>query len=110
MPTPVQVNGSTGVLATALQVRGGACNVTAYQINNPSTGAGYVQLFDTMIGPTVGTTQATWTIFVPTGGQANLAFSVPGGLFFSQGLWVAATTGAQTGAPGSALQVNLAMS
>lgn len=109
MATPVQVNGSTGVVATAIFVRGESCNVLAYQIANPSTGPGYVQLYDTKLSPTVGTTQANWTIYLPTASQAGLAFGISG-LYFQNGLWVAATTGAVTGTPGTALQVNLAMS
>lgn len=111
MATPFLVNGTSGVLATALFVRGGACDVQAMQITNPSTGTAYVQFYDTMIGPTVGTTAAAWSIGVTTGTPLSLTFAQPGGLTFMNGLWVAATvTNGGTGAPGTALVVNLAMS
>lgn len=110
MPTPVLVNNASGVVATAIFVRQGPCNVTAYQVSNPTTGAGYVQFYDTALAPTVGTTQPNWIAYAPTTASTSLAFSVPGGLYFQNGLWIAATTGPLTGAPGTALQVSLAMS
>jgi hypothetical protein len=110
MASPVLVNGATGVLATAIFVRGEDCNVCAYHIYNPSNATAYVQFFDTIAPPTVGTTVPFWSIGIPTLQQAFISF-MPAGLYFANGLYVAATTtaGGNT-APNVAVNVNLAMS
>lgn len=109
MATPVLVNGTTGVLATAIFVRAQDCNVLGYHIYNASDAAAYVQFYDTA-APTVGTTVAKWIVPIPTVQQAFMQFPVAG-LFFRGGLWMAATTTAGgTGAPSAALTVSLAVS
>jgi hypothetical protein len=110
MASPVLVNGTTGVLATAIQVRGGDINVCAYHIFNGSNAAAFVQFFDGLAAPSVGTTVPKWVVAIPTLQQAFMDFP-PAGLFFNGGLWVAATTTAGgSGAPSAALTVALAMS
>src|SRR5262245_60278185 len=109
MATPVLVNGYTGVLATAIYVRGRDCNVLGYHIYNASDAVAYVQFYDTQ-APTVGTTVAKWAIGIPTLTHAFMPFPIAG-LFFKGGLWIAATTTASgSTAPSAALSVNLAMS
>lgn len=110
MASPVLVNGATGVLATPIQVRGEGCNLAGYHIYNPSNAAAYVQFFDTVLAPTVGTTVPVWSIGITTLTNASMNLPVAG-LYFRSGLWVAATTTAGgNGAPNVAVNVNLAMS
>lgn len=110
MATPVLVNGYTGVLATAIQVRGQSCNVLAYHIYNPSNALAVVQFYDSLLAPTVGTTVAMWAIGIATVTPTHMMFPVAG-LYFQNGLWIAATTTASGNtAPNTALFVNLAMS
>lgn len=110
MATPVLVNGTTGLLATALQVRGQSCNLLGYHIYNPSNATAYIQFFDSLLGPTVGTTVPVWSIGIPTLTSTFMPVDV-NGIFFSLGLWVAATTTAGgSSAPNAAVNVNLGMS
>lgn len=112
MASPVLVNGVTGLLATAIFVRGIECDVLGYHIYNASNATAYVQFFDMTAGvtPTVGTTVPVWSIGIPTVSHAFLMLPVAG-LHFQESLWVAATTTAGgNGAPSAALNVNLAMS
>jgi hypothetical protein len=112
MASPVLVNGTTGVLATAIFVRGENCNVVGYHIFNASNAAVFVQFYDAPASapPTVGTTVAKWIVAIPTVQQAFF-YVQPAGLFFNGGLWIAATTtAAGSGAPSAALTVCLAMS
>lgn len=107
--TPVLVNGATGVSSTAIYVRAENCNILGYHIYNPSNAVAYVQFFDEA-APTVGTTVPKWSIGIPTLVHAFIDFA-PAGLFFHNGLWVAATTTAGgSSAPSAAVNVNLAMS
>jgi hypothetical protein len=111
MANPVLVNGATGVLATAIQIRQSGCNVFGYHIYNASNATAYVQFFDSSpaVPPTVGTTVPKWSIGVPTVAHAFMALDATG-LDFTQGLWVAATTTAGgSGAPNVAVNVNLAI-
>lgn len=109
MATPVLVDGNTGVLATAIWVRGEDCNVLGYHIYNGSNATAFVQFYDTAV-PTVGTTVPKWAVGLPTLTHAFMAFPVAG-LFMKGGLWVAATTAlAGTTPPNVAVTVNLAMS
>ena len=109
MATPVLVNGVTGVAETAIFVRGRSCDVQAYHIYNSSNATAFVQFFDTA-APTVGTTVPKWSVPIPTLVHAFMSFPVAG-LYFSGGLWVAATTTVGgSSAPSAALVVNLAMS
>jgi hypothetical protein len=110
MATPVLVNGTTGVLATAIFVKGAPCDVQGYHIFNASNAVAFVGFFDTVLTPTVGTTVPVWSVAVPTLSEAFMALPVAG-LYFQQGLWIAATTSAGgSGAPSAALTVALAMS
>lgn len=104
MATPLQLSLSTGVARFA---RGESCKVTSYSIYNPNTGAAYVQLFDTLIAPTVGTTVAKWSIGVPAGATVPLTDA---DAYFRDGLWAAATTGTSTGATASAVDVSFGIS
>jgi hypothetical protein len=111
MATPVLVNGVTGVLATALFVRGQTCDVQGYHIFNGSNAAAFVNFYDTAVTPTVGTTVPVWQVALSTLGFAFFNQGQPGGLFFKDGLWIAAvTTAGGSGAPSAALTVSLAMS
>jgi hypothetical protein len=110
MASPVLVNGVTGVLATPIFVRGEDVNIIGYHIYNPSNATAFVQFFDTLLAPTVGTTVPMWSIGIPTLVHAFMSFQ-PAGLYFGIGLWVAATTTVGgSGAPSAAVNVNLAMS
>jgi hypothetical protein len=107
MASPVLVD---ALSSTEKLVRGESCNVLGYHIFNPSNAVAYVQFFDTLAAPTVGTTVPKWSIGVPTLGEAFIDFA-PAGLFFKAGLWVAATTTATgASAPSAGVNVNLAMS
>lgn len=105
MATPVQIN---DLAATALFVRGGSCKLLGYSIYNPSNAAAYVQFFDTLLGPTVGTTAPKWSIALATLTSQTLNTV---DLFFRDGLWVAATTTDDgSSAPSAALNVSLELS
>jgi hypothetical protein len=110
MASPVLVNGYSGVSSTPIFVRSQSDNVLGYHIFNASNATAFVQFYDTQAAPTVGTTVAVWCIGIPTLTHAFLPFQVAG-LYFSSGIWIAATTTASgSGAPSAALTVNLAMS
>jgi hypothetical protein len=110
MATPVLVNGYTGVQATAIVVRGQTCDVQGYHIYNASDATAFVQFYDSLVAPTVGTTVAKWVVAIPTLQQAFNNIPVAG-LYFKDGLWIAATTSASgSSAPSAALVVSLAMS
>lgn len=108
MANPVLVNGVTGVVATAIFVRGGPCSVADYHIHNPAAATSFVQFFDSppTVPPTVGTTVPKWSIGVPT----LQTVALDGTLNFVTGLWVAATTTVGgNSAPSAAVNVNLAV-
>jgi hypothetical protein len=109
MATPVLVDGFTGVLATPLFVRGPSCDLVGYHIYNPSNATAFVHFYDSTAAPSVGTTVSVWAIGIPTLEQAFMTFPVAG-LFFRNGLWVAATT-TDSGStpPNVAINVNLAV-
>lgn len=110
MATPVLVNGYTGVLATPVFVRLQSDNVLGYHIFNASNATAFVQFYDSAVAPTIGTTVANWCIGIPTLVHAFLPIDGPG-MYFQNGLWIAATTTASgSGAPSAALSVNLLMS
>lgn len=112
MSTPVLVNGATGVSSTAIFVREQDCRLNGFTIYNPSNAAAYVQFFDmpASTAPTVGTTVPKWSVGVPTVAALSVPYIAGDGLFFTGGLWVAATTtaGGNTG-PSAAVNVNLAL-
>ncbi len=112
MATPVQIALSTGA---AKFVRGQSCKLTSYSVYNPNTGPVYIQFFDTLLGPTVGTTVPVWALGVgvasATGAAApTVTGLVPADIYFSQGLWVAATTGTLTGATAAGVDVSFGIS
>lgn len=110
MASPVQVNGVTGVLATPIFVRAGACDLCGYSLYNSSTGTAFVQFYDSALAPTVGTTVSAWSVGMATATPSTLAFQISG-LRFVNGLWVAATTtAAGTGAPSAGVAVSLDVS
>lgn len=97
MATPVLVNGITGTATGATFVRGASCKLLGFTAFNPSTGTAYLQMFDAIEKPVVGTTAPKWSVGIPTAQTVNLADL---DLYFNLGLWVAATTTA-TGATGA---------
>jgi hypothetical protein len=110
MSQPVLVNGMTGVLATPIFVSG-PCKLSDYSIYNAAAAASYVSFYDTILAPTVGTTVPKWQVGVTTLGNAQLADAGREGIFFRDGLWVAATTTSSgSSAPASALAVSLGIS
>lgn len=109
MATPVLVNGYSGVLATPIFVRGTGTDVVGYHIYNASDATAFVQFYDSVVAPTVGTTVAKWVVSIPTLQQAFMQFPVAG-IFFRDGLWIAATTTASgSTAPSAALTVSVAV-
>ncbi len=111
MASPVLVNGLSGVQGTPIFVRGEKVNVQAYHIYNPSNAAAFVSFYDTLVAPTVGTTVPAWMAVLPTLTNASLDFGQPAGIFFKEGLWVAAATTVNGNTnPSAAVIVDLAMS
>lgn len=109
MASPTLVNGVSGVLATAIFVRGESCNVQGYHCYNPSNAVAFVNFYDEA-APTVGTTVPKWQVGIPTLTNAWIDLQ-PAGLFFKNGLWVAAATTVNGNtAPSAAVVVSLAMS
>lgn len=110
MATPFLVNGMTGVLATPIFVSG-PCKVFDYSIYNAAAAASYVSFYDSAIAPTVGTTVPKWQVGLTTLGNAQLGAQDNAGIYFKDGLWVAATTTSNgSSAPASALAVSLGIS
>ena len=110
MAQPVLVNGMTGVLATPIFVSG-PCKLSDYSIYNAAAAASYVSFYDTALAPTVGTTVPKWQVGLTTLGSAQLGDIGREGLYFRDGLWVAATTTSSgSSAPASALAVSLGIS
>ena len=92
---------------TVVQVRGHACVLESYSIVNPAAATTFIQMFDSLATPTLGTTVPTLSLGVPTIQSETLQADT----FFQLGLWVAATTTATgNGAPATAATVNLTMS
>lgn len=111
MASPVLVNGLTGVQATPIFVRGEKVNIQGYHLYNPSNAAAFVSFYDTLLAPTVGSTVPKWQAVMPTLTNASHDFGQPAGLFFEQGLWVAAATAVDGNTnPSASIIVNLAMS
>jgi hypothetical protein len=98
----------TGVLATPINVSAGPCRVFDYSIYNAAAAASYVSFYDSAIAPTVGTTVPKWQVGLNTLASAQLSLQDSAGLYFSLGLWVAATTTSSgSSAPASALAVSV---
>jgi hypothetical protein len=91
MAAPVLVNGTTGVNATP-QFVSGPCKLYDYNIFNAAAATSFISFYDSAIAPTVGTTVPKWQIGLTTLGTAVLATQDVAGIFFRDGLWVAATT------------------
>lgn len=110
MASPVLVNGTSGLLATAIFVSG-PCKIFDYDIYNAAAAASYVNFYDTAIAPTVGTTVPKYQVGLATLASKTLGVQDGGGLYFKDGLWMAATTtAAGSSAPASALTVSLGLS
>lgn len=110
MASPILVNGTSGVLATPIFVRGPSKLETG-NVFNGSAATAYVQFYDTVLAPTVGTTVPVYSVGVTTLGNAPITQSDAAGLFFKDGMWVAATTTLSGNtAPGVALAVSLGVS
>ncbi len=92
MAQPVLVNGTTGVNATPQFVSGPGAKLYDYNIFNAAAATSFISFYDTLLAPTVGTTVPKWQIGVTTLGTAQLATQDVAGIFFRDGLWVAATT------------------
>jgi len=101
MATPIQIALSTGA---AKFVFGGSGKVTSYSVYNPNTGAAYIQFFDTLLGPTVGGTTPKWSVAIPAATTTQLRTE---DVYFRDGLWLAATTAATTGATATGVDVSL---
>jgi len=111
MAAPILVGGTAGLTNTAVQVRGATCRVTGIYIFNPSVAVAFVQFFDTLAAPTVGTTVPVMALGTNTLGSVAALELPEDGVLFQNGLWVAATTTAGGAvAPGTNLSVNLALS
>jgi hypothetical protein len=100
----------TGLLATPIFVSG-PCKLYDYSIYNAAAAASYVSFYDTAIAPTVGTTVPKWQVGLTTLGNAQMPLQDNAGVYFKDGLWVAATTTSSgSSAPASALAVSLGIS
>ena len=107
MAAPILVNGVTGVLATPIFVAG-PCKLYDYDIYNSAAAASFVSFYDTLLAPTVGTTVPKWQVGLATLTTKTLGAQDVAGIFFRDGLWIAATTtqGGNT-APGAALVISV---
>ncbi len=115
MASPVLVNGLTGVVATPKFVRGSEeTYVQGYHIFNPSNATAFVQFYDSgpnQGAPTVGTTVAKWLVPVPTVSSVFMPISPTAGLYFENGLYIAATTTASGNTnPSAVLTIAVAVS
>jgi hypothetical protein len=110
MATPFLVNGMTGLLATPIFVSG-PCKLYDYNVFNAAAATSFISFYDTAIAPTVGTTVPKWQLGLATLGTAESALQDVAGVYFKDGLWVAATTtAAGSTAPATALVVALGIS
>lgn len=101
-------NGNIAALLAAPQQVGaaGPHRIFTYNLYNPSAAVAFVQFFNKVAAPTVGTDAPLDWIAIPPGGVVDGAWAVSPA--FDLGLWVAATT-TPTGAaaPASALAISL---
>ena len=110
MATPVLVNGMTGVNATP-QFVAGPCKLYDYSVFNAAAATSFISFYDTVLAPTVGTTVPKWQIGLTTLGTVQLAVQDVAGLYFKDGLWVAATTTAAGNTnPATPVVISLGMS
>lgn len=107
MATPFQPGGNAGVTNTAIFVRQGPVRLFSIGIYNPAAAATFVQLFDTLAAPTVGTTVPILQFGLNTL-TARDVVAPPDGWLFQNGLWIAAsTTAGGAVAPATAVNVDL---
>ena len=92
MAQPVLVNGVTGVNATPQFVSGPGAKLMDFVIFNAAAATSFISFYDSAIAPTVGTTVPKWQVGITTLGTVPFPNTAPDGLFFRDGLWVAATT------------------
>jgi hypothetical protein len=110
MATPVLVNGTTGVLATPIFISAPA-KMESYSIFNAAAATSFVNFYDTLAAPTVGTTVPKWQVGLATLASAVYAGGDDSDLLFITGLWVAATTTAAGAvAPATAVVVSVGVS
>jgi hypothetical protein len=110
MASPILVNGMTGVLATPIFVSG-PCKLYDYSIFNAAAATSFVSFYDVALAPTVGTTVPKWQVGLATLGNAQLPVQDNAGIYFKDGLWVAATTAANgSTAPATAVVVSVGVS
>jgi hypothetical protein len=108
MAAPILVNGMTGVNATPQFVDGPGAKLMDFCIFNAAAATSFVSFYDTQLAPTVGTTVPKFQVGITTLGTAVFSNLAPDGLFFRDGLWVAATTTAAGNTnPATALVVSL---
>lgn len=94
---------------TGVNVKASAGQLYGWYLFNNAASTRYVKLYDKATAPTVGTDAPVFTLPVPAGAAANVAF--PNGIAFSNGIGVGAVTGvadSSTGAP-SANDVTIAL-
>lgn len=89
--------------ATAVQVKSVPGKIIGIRTFNIAAAPAYLKLFDSLAGPTVGTTVPSDRVGIPgsTTGAGNNSFPTDGWIF-QNGLWVVVTTGItddDTGAP-----------
>jgi hypothetical protein len=85
---------------TGVSVKGSAGQLYGWFIYNNATSTRYVKLYNVSSAPTVGTTTPVFTLPIPAGAAANVAF--PNGIAFDTGIGLGAVTGVadnSTGAP-----------
>lgn len=109
MAVPILVNGTSGVLAAPIYVRGDQCRLVGAVIGNPAVAASYINFYDSAVTPTVGTTVPTLQVFINTLVTTPIDLSADSWVFF-KGLWVAAaTTASGSTAPATAQVISLAV-
>lgn len=107
MASPVQPGGNAGVLGAALFVRSGPTRILSVGLFNPAAAIAWLQMFDSLAAPTVGTTVPLLQFGANTLAARDVVVP-PDGWLFQQGLWVAATTTAGGATPtGTAMNVTL---
>jgi hypothetical protein len=110
MAAPYLVNGMSGVLAAPIFVSG-PNKLFDYAIFNAASATSFVSVYDSVLAPTVGTTVPKYQVGVSTLRSVHLAVQDVAGIYFKDGVWVAATTtAAGSSAPDTPVVVSLGMS
>lgn len=101
---------------TLLRLAVGKVQLDFFSASNPNAVDAFVQCFDSAVGSdvTLGTSTPLFSFHIPAGSSATVSGHVshvlPSPLCFSNGLWVAVTTGAKNStAPTNACPVNYAL-